>query len=136
VATKRKTAKKSAAKRKQAASKRTKRTGRGPKKTAAKRRAAGARKTASRAAASRRKTPRKVASARKTTAKKAAPARIAAVTTPSAASPAGEVYGEESWREEELSAGELDRESPEIEEVDADPDRPKVKGVVEDDSEW
>jgi hypothetical protein len=51
----------------------------------------------------------------------------------------GEVYGEESWREEELSAAELDADAPELDEVesDADLDQPEIgNGDGEEEGEW
>ncbi|MEP6993726.1 MAG: hypothetical protein ABI968_04315 [Acidobacteriota bacterium] len=53
----------------------------------------------------------------------------------SAFSPEGEVYGEEGWKEEELSAAELDADVPESDELEAEPDEPEIAGES-DDSEW
>jgi hypothetical protein len=52
------------------------------------------------------------------------------------AASAGEVYGEEGWREEELSAAELDADSPELEELEAELEGPEVGVEPEDDAEW
>lgn len=49
----------------------------------------------------------------------------------------GEVYGEESWREEELSAGELDAGAPELEDIESDADLDAAEiGDGEEDGEW
>ena len=51
----------------------------------------------------------------------------------------GEVYGEESWREGELSVGELGAEAPELEEMesDADLDQPEIgDGDADEEGEW
>ena len=51
----------------------------------------------------------------------------------------GEVYGEESWREGELSAGELEAEAPELEDMesDADLDQPEIGGGdADEEGDW
>jgi hypothetical protein len=51
----------------------------------------------------------------------------------------GEVYGEESWREGELSAGELEADAPELEDMesDADLDQPEIGGGdADEEGEW
>ena len=49
----------------------------------------------------------------------------------------GEAYGEEVWKEEELSAAELDADAPELDELEADGELegPDL-GEDSDDSEW
>ena len=125
-------------------------------KTARKKTSRGARKgsrtTARRkASASKRakRTPRKAAgrvTSRRATKKRgsteAARPRKAAVPPGEAVSsglsvfpPAGEVYGEESWKEEELSAAELDVDAPELDELESEIEAPEV-GEESEDSEW
>lgn len=104
MAMKKKTAKKSHRRGKKASTRASKRTAGRPKKTAR-----GTKPAA-----------RKIA--------KKAPAKKAGL----AASPAGEVYGEEGWREEELSAAEMDADVPKPDEREAEPAR---TGVEEDDDE-
>ncbi len=53
-----------------------------------------------------------------------------------AASPTGESYGEEGWREEELSAGELAVDGPELEELEEEMGGPEVGGAPDEDAEW
>jgi hypothetical protein len=53
-----------------------------------------------------------------------------------AASPAGESYGEEGWREEELSAGEVEVDGPELEELEDEMGGPEVGGESDEDGEW
>jgi hypothetical protein len=53
-----------------------------------------------------------------------------------AAASAGEVYGDEGWREEELSAGELEVDAPELEELESELGAPEVGGEPEEDAEW
>ena len=52
------------------------------------------------------------------------------------ASPSGEVYGEEGWREEELSAAELDTNAPELDELEAELDGPEITSETDEDPEW
>ena len=94
------------------------------------------------------------APARRSTSKRApkpAGAKVARTAAPKAAQPAssggltpfpspgasGEAYGEEVWKEEEVSAAELDADGPELDELEAEgelegPDM----GEDSDDSEW
>jgi hypothetical protein len=103
---------------------RPKKTGRRPK--AVPRKSARAKKKAA---------ARKSGAARTTAgSRKAAASRVAAGGG-STFSPAGEVYGEESWKEEELSAVELDSDAPELDELEEELESPAI--VEEpDDSEW
>ena len=80
--------------------------------------------------------PKPARAAKSAPARKAAPERLVAVTriaAAAAASPAGEAYGEGSWREE-LSAAELDTDSPELDELETE--RGDVEMDPEDDLEW
>jgi hypothetical protein len=119
-----------------------------------KRRAASARKTASsrnavrRRKAAPRKSAAKTVARRKASPRKAAPRAVSSGGKRARASrgesdsgpagiaafsPTGEVYGEESWKEEELSAAEL--EVPELDELDDEIEGPEI-GEESDDSEW
>ena len=51
-------------------------------------------------------------------------------------SPTGESYGEEGWREEELSAGELEVDAPELQALEEEIGGPDVGGESEEDGEW
>ena len=53
-----------------------------------------------------------------------------------AASAAGEVYGRSDWKDEELSAAELDADAPELDELEAELGEPEMPADGEDDSEW
>ncbi|HTY43038.1 MAG TPA: hypothetical protein VMH79_14285 [Thermoanaerobaculia bacterium] len=54
-----------------------------------------------------------------------------------AASTAGEDYGRESWREEELSAAEIDADAPELDELEAEMDEADLGDAEgEDETEW
>lgn len=80
------------------------------------------------------KAPKKRGSARKAPARKGFVARPVPVTTVAAgAAASGEVYGEEGWREEELSAAELDTSGPELE---AELEGPEITSETDDDAEW
>lgn len=132
---KKKATKKSARKGKKAP-KRTARTA--PKKTARK----AVKKAAPRKAA-RKSTPvarrSKPAKAKKASpARKGAFARGATVATfvAAAGSPAGEVYGEEGWREEELSAAELETDASELGALEAEPEGPEIASESDEDPEW
>ena len=48
----------------------------------------------------------------------------------------GESYGEEGWREEELSAAELEVDGPELEELEEELGGPEVGGETDEDAEW
>jgi hypothetical protein len=63
---------------------------------------------------------------------------VAAAPMAAAASTSGEDYGRESWREEELSAAEIDADAPELDELEADGDldEPEIGGEGEDEAEW
>jgi hypothetical protein len=64
---------------------------------------------------------------------------VAAAPMAAAASTSGEDYGRESWREEELSAAEIDADAPELDELEADDeDEPGIGGggEGEDEAEW
>jgi hypothetical protein len=97
-------------------------------------------KTGKRGKANPKKGARRPASGRKAAApaRKTAASRVAANARRSgvaAFAPAGEVYGEESWKEEELSAVELESDAPERDELEAELERPEVTEET-DDSEW
>ncbi len=68
--------------------------------------------------------------------RKGLPRPAVAADTRSGGSPAGEAYGEEGWREEELSAAELDADVPELDELEADLDSPEAIGDGEDEAQW
>lgn len=72
--------------------------------------------------------------ARKPTPFRPAGSRHAANASGLSAPPVGEVYGEESWKEEELSAAELDADAPELDELESE-DGPEI-GDESDNSEW
>jgi len=103
-----------------------------------------AKTTPKKAAAPARKTS-SLAASKPASAKVAKPkARTAAPSTPSGGltpfpSPgaSGEGYGEEVWKEEELSASELDADAPELDELEAEGELegPDL-GEDSDDSEW
>jgi hypothetical protein len=93
-----------------------------------------ARKAAPKKAAAVKKTPAKKPPARTVPIRRGSPALTAAL--PMAAASAGEVYGEEGWREEELAAGELDVDAPELEELEAELEGPEIGGEPEEDAEW
>jgi len=61
---------------------------------------------------------------------------VAAVPLAAVASPTGESYGEEGWREEELSAGELEVDAPELQALEEEIGGPDVGGESEEDGEW
>jgi hypothetical protein len=91
---------------------------------------------------------RAAAPARKAKAAKPAAAKVTRRATRTAASkpeassgltpfpPAGEVYGEEGWKEEELSAAEMDVDAPELDEIESDLEDATEAGEESDDSEW
>ena len=139
------------AKQKKAKKKIARRARRGTKKAGSKsprpRRSAQARgKAAGKKKAARKPAPPKKAAARKTApaatataGRKATKTRIVAPSRISSGheSPAaGEVYGEGSWREEELSAAELETAVPELDELDADAEEGPEVAEESDDSEW
>ena len=67
---------------------------------------------------------------------KEAPVRVAQRGGIAAAgSTSGEVYGEEGWREEELSAAELDAETPELDELEPGMGAGDL-GETDEDAEW
>ena len=78
------------------------------------RRAKPAARKVARAAVKKRGTSRK-APARRDFVARPVPVTTVAAGAAASASPSGEVYGEEGWREEELSAAELDTNGPELE---------------------
>ena len=85
--------------------------------------------------------PKKKATSRKTPARKDFVARPVPVTTvatggAASASSSGEVYGEEGWREEELSASELDTNAPEVDELGSDLEGPEITSETDEDPEW
>ncbi len=86
--------------------------------------------------------PATAAAPRKTSPKKAATtsrggaSERETVAPMAAASPAGESYGEEGWREEELSAGEVEVDGPELEELEDEMGGPEVGGESDEDGEW
>lgn len=51
-------------------------------------------------------------------------------------SPAGETYGEEGWREEELSAAELGVDVPDLDELEAERNTPDIVEEGEEETEW
>jgi hypothetical protein len=105
-----------------------------PKKTGRPGRAA-PRKSAQKPAAGRKGAARKSGTVRAPAgSRKAAASRVAAGGA-SAFAPAGEVYGEESWKEEELSAVELDSDVPELEVLEAQLEDPEIAEESED-PEW
>jgi hypothetical protein len=93
-------------------------------------------------------TKKTAAPARKKSSKPAAKPAVSKVTRPAEAAkpaassgltpfpPAGEVYGEESWKEEELSAAEMDADAPELDELESDLEDGPEMGDESDDSEW
>lgn len=126
---------KSAKKGKKAAKKVVRKSARAAKKSTSRKPAKmSARKAAPKKAAAVKKTSAKKPPARTVPIRRGTPARTAAL--PMAAASAGEVYGEEGWREEELAAGELDVDAPELEELEAELDGPEIGGEPEEDSEW
>ena len=145
---KRKATKKSAPKGRKAAKKTTrtaakksarkaKPAGGSARKTGVRRAKPAARKVA-RSAVKKSAAPKKKGSSRKAPARKDFVARPVPVTTVAAgaaasASPSGEVYGEEGWREEELSAAELDTNGPEL---GAELEGPEITSETDDDQEW
>ena len=110
-----------------------------PARKAGARRAKPAARRVARAAAKKPAATKKRATSRKAPARKDFVARPVPVTTVgagSAASPAGEVYGEEGWREEELSAAELDTNVPELDELEAELEGPEITSETDEDPEW
>jgi hypothetical protein len=101
-----------------------------------------ARKTARRAAPKKtaRAATRKAAgtyafSSRPASPRKAGLPKSPAVPMAAGAASAGEDYGRESWREEELSAAELDADAPELDELEAELEEPEPGGA-DDEAEW
>jgi hypothetical protein len=146
------------AKKTRKAKKTARKTTRGVRKTS--RKAARPKASAAKRGRAKAKAPAKVASKKKKPATRARkspskpPAKLAivkvtrrgrrpAAAEPEASSgltpfpPAGEVYGEQGWKEEELSAGELDTDAPELDELESDlEDAPGVGDDSDDSEEW
>jgi hypothetical protein len=102
------------------------------------RKAAPARKSAGKK--SPRAATKKAKSSRPAGSRKAGLPSAAAAVVPmaAAASTSGENYGREGWREEELSAAEIDTDAPELDELEADSegDEPAIGGDADDETEW
>ena len=112
-----------------------------PRKSAARGAKPAARKVARKAPPKKAAAPKKTAASRKAPSRKDFAARPVPVRTvvggiAAAASPSGEVYGEEGWREEELSAAELDADAPELDELEAELEGPEITSETDDDPEW
>ena len=137
MARKRKAAKKTVRKARRSPRKKARKPSR-PKKSAARTRKPASKKIA------KKPTPKKSSSRRglpdrePSFARKAAASRVGADESSSGRSvfsPDGVVYGDGGWKEEELSAAELDVDAPEIDEIQEELDGPEIAGES-DDTDW
>jgi hypothetical protein len=114
-------------------------TARKPARKAGVRKSKPAARKVARAAVKKSAAPKKRAPSRKAAARKdfvARPVPVTMVAAGAAASSSGEVYGEEGWREEELSAAELDTNAPELDELEAERAGPEITSETDEDPEW